>query len=122
LIYPAEGARAPRSSGAQRHFSTECRCAGLLNDADASLGPLWPSGVFAKATGVIRIAADGFPVNFFNSESVPGYDIQPVLGMLFLAACRLLEHAPAIGINDFTVADQNLIEQIYNRHREGQTP
>jgi S-adenosylhomocysteine hydrolase len=68
---------------------------------------------------VVRIAADGFPVNFFNSESVPGYDIQPVLGMLFLAACRLIERSPIIGINDFTLNDQRLIEEIYNRHRLG---
>ncbi|MFH1341028.1 MAG: hypothetical protein ABIL01_07420 [Pseudomonadota bacterium] len=67
---------------------------------------------------VIRVAADGFPVNFFNSESVPSYDIQPVLGMLFVAACRLMENQDIrSGIIEFDVEDQNMIEGLYDRLR-----
>jgi S-adenosylhomocysteine hydrolase len=67
---------------------------------------------------IIRVAADGFPINFFNSESVPGSDIQPVLAMLFLGACRLTERPPRLGLNDFAQQDQELIEGIHNRFRE----
>jgi hypothetical protein len=58
---------------------------------------------------IVRIAANGFPVNFYNSESAPASKIQPILGMLFLGACRLIEDPQRYGVREFTVADQELI-------------
>lgn len=67
----------------------------------------------------IRVAADGFPINFFNSESVPSYDIQPVLGMLFVAACRLVERSPLKpGIVELDQVDQNMVESLHERLRK----
>jgi hypothetical protein len=63
----------------------------------------------------IRVAADGFPVNFYNSESAPAFQMQPILGMLFLGACRLLEIAPALGVNTFSREDQDLIVDLFKR-------
>jgi S-adenosylhomocysteine hydrolase len=59
-----------------------------------------------------RIAADGFPVNFYNSESAPADKIQPILGMLFLGACRILDVALHKGVNAFTDDDQKYISKL----------
>lgn len=37
----------------------------------------------------ILFLANGFPVNFFETESVPGESIQPILGLLLMAASHL---------------------------------
>jgi hypothetical protein len=41
--------------------------------------------------------------------------MQPILGMLFLGACRLLEIAPALGVNTFSQEDQDLIVDLFKR-------
>jgi hypothetical protein len=56
---------------------------------------------------------NGFPVNFYNSESAPASKMQPILGMLFLGACRLIEDAQRYGVREFTIADQELIMGLY---------
>ena len=37
----------------------------------------------------ILLLADGFPVNFFSSESVPDKAIDPILTLMFLGAVKL---------------------------------
>jgi S-adenosylhomocysteine hydrolase len=63
----------------------------------------------------VRVAADGFPVNFYNNESAPAWEMQPILAMLFLGACRLMEKAPAFGVNEFSSQDQNMILDLFKR-------
>ncbi|MDP1866089.1 MAG: hypothetical protein Q8L13_07070 [Bradyrhizobium sp.] len=132
--YPERDSVAPLSH--EQHFAQVQNKAVLVNAsskrAEFNLDALKNLGRKAVKRGfgheyrihekhVIRVAADGFPINFFNSESVPSYDIQPVLGMLFVAACRLAEsHQLVPGIVDFGADDQKMIEGLYLRLREGQ--
>jgi len=62
---------------------------------------------------LLRVAADGFPVNFYNSQSAPAEKMQPILAMLFLGACRLLEKTHSPGIVDVPDEDQEYIMRVY---------
>ena len=131
--YPERDSVAPLSD--ERYFAQLQDKAVLVNAsskrAEFNLDALKTLGTKAVKRGfgheytiskerTIRVAADGFPINFFNSESVPSYDIQPVLGMLFVGACRLLESPPVTpGIVQFGIEDQEMIEDLYRRVREG---
>jgi S-adenosylhomocysteine hydrolase len=62
---------------------------------------------------LIRVAANGFPINFYNSESAPAERMQPILAMLFVGACRLAQDRPAPGVHDFPPSDQDHILDVY---------
>jgi S-adenosylhomocysteine hydrolase len=127
--YPEKDSVAPLSD--ERYFAQLQDRAVLVNAsskrAEFNLDALKTLGTKAVKRGfgheyildknrVVRVAADGFPINFFNSESVPSYDIQPVLGMLFVAAYRLAESGrPTPGILEFGVDDQQMIEGLYQQ-------
>jgi S-adenosylhomocysteine hydrolase len=66
-------------------------------------------------TKTIRVAADGFPVNFYNAESVPALLIQPVLGMLFVGAQLLVNTEMKPGLNDFPLSEQDRISDMFDR-------
>ena len=133
MRYPEKDSVAPLSH--EQHFAQLKDRAVLVNasskKAEFNLDALKNIAVMRSKRGfghervlgegrIVRIAADGFPINFFNSESVPSYDIQPVLGMLFLAACRLVERHPLPpGIVTLSQQDQAMIENLYNELREG---
>lgn len=58
--------------------------------------------------------ANGFPVNFFNSESVAGELMQPVLGSLFAAARYLMDTTESLdlGLLDVPESVQNEVEEL----------
>lgn len=53
-------------------------------------------------------------MNFYNSESAPASKMQPVLAMLFVGACRILENPGQLGVIPFTEEDQEMIEGLYD--------
>ncbi len=69
-----------------------------------------------RETGAtIRVAAHGFPVNFYHSESAPATKMQPVLAMLFLGCCRLLETSEDSGIIEVSEEDQKYIVERFEK-------
>ena len=63
----------------------------------------------------ITLLANGFPVNFFNAESVPDYEIEFIYGLLFMSAVHLISEDNLIpGILEVPNSIQNDIEKTHN--------
>ena len=63
---------------------------------------------------VVLVAADGYPVNFFTSESVPGELMQPVLALLLMGAHHLVSGVDIPpGIVPFPGEVQRLVEDLW---------
>ena len=57
----------------------------------------------------IHLLADGFPVNFFENESIPDEQIQFILALMAASAIELLENKYEPGIHDISKELQNKI-------------
>jgi S-adenosylhomocysteine hydrolase len=69
----------------------------------------------------LRIAANGFPVNFYGSESVPAAKIQPVLALLLLGAVTLASGKISPGLHPFPPEEHDRMMIAHDQLSRGST-